>query len=82
MLEIHLFVNPLGMRCFRCEQDVLRIDQQLRTKVNYQFIPLFNMDTIQQTMKLYHLHHRYYPQFHHAASEPDPHQVLAKLSEY
>ena len=55
MLEIHLFVNPLGMRCFRCEQDVLRIDQQLRTKVNYQFIPLFNMDTIQQTMKLYHL---------------------------
>ena len=30
MLEIHLFVNPLGMRCFRCEQDVLRIDQQLR----------------------------------------------------
>lgn len=25
MLEIHLFVNPLGMRCFRCENDVLRL---------------------------------------------------------
>lgn len=55
MLEIHLFVNPLGTRCFRCEQDVFKIDQELRTKINYQFIPLLNMDTIQQTMQIYHL---------------------------
>lgn len=55
MLEIHLFVNPLGMRCFRCENDVLRVDHELNTKINYQFVPLFNMQTINDTLKLYHL---------------------------
>lgn len=55
MLEIHLFVNPLGMRCFRCENDVLRVDQNLRTKISYQFIPVFNMQTITDTIRLYHL---------------------------
>ncbi|MBA2914037.1 DsbA family protein [Limosilactobacillus frumenti] len=55
MLEIHLFVNPLGIRCFRCENDVLKMDQQLNTQIRYRFIPLFNMNTIQQTIQLYHL---------------------------
>ncbi|MGM9907137.1 DsbA family protein [Limosilactobacillus sp.] len=55
MLEIHLFVNPLGMRCFRCENDVLRVDQELNTKINYQFIPLFNMQTITDTLRLHGL---------------------------
>ena len=55
MLEIHLFVNPLGMRCFRCENDVLRVDHELNTKINYQFVPLFNMQTITDTMRLYGL---------------------------
>lgn len=55
MIEIHLFVNPLGMRCFCCENDVLRVDKELNTKINYQFVPLFNMQTIDNTIKLYHL---------------------------
>lgn len=55
MLEIHLFVNPLGMRCFRCENDVLRVDHELNTKINYQFVPLFNMQTINDTLRLYDL---------------------------
>lgn len=55
MLELHLFVNPLGMRCLRCEKDVLKIDQSLNTKISYQFIPLFNMQTINNTIDLYHL---------------------------
>lgn len=58
MLEIYLFVNPLGMRCFCCENDVLRVDHELNTKVNYQFVPLFNMDTITDTLKFYHLDQR------------------------
>lgn len=55
MLEIHLFVNPLGMRCFRCENDVLRVDKNLNTKISYQFIPMFNMQTITDTIELYNL---------------------------
>lgn len=55
MLELHLFVDPLGMRCLRCERDVLKIDRNLNTKINYQFVPLFNMKTIDNTIKYYHL---------------------------
>lgn len=55
MLEIHLFVNPLGTRCLHSEQDVLAVERQLQTKVSYQFIPLVNMKTIQHTLDLYHL---------------------------
>ena len=51
MLELHLFVNPLGMRCLRCEKDVLKIDRDLNTKISYQFVPLFNMKTIDNTLK-------------------------------
>ena len=52
MLEIHLFVNPLGMRCFRCENDVLRVDQNIRTKISYKFIQVFNMQTITDQIRL------------------------------
>ena len=55
MLELHLFVNPLGMRCLRCEKDVLKIDRDLNTKISHQFVPLFNMKTIDNTLKYYHL---------------------------
>lgn len=55
MLEINLFVNPLGRQCLRCEYDVLKVDRELTTKVSYRFIPFFNMATIQQTIELYHL---------------------------
>lgn len=55
MLELHLFVNPLGMHCLSCEQDVLKCDHDLNIKINYQFIPLFNMKTIDNTIKLYNL---------------------------
>ncbi|QLL70364.1 DsbA family protein [Lactobacillus sp. 3B(2020)] len=56
MIEIHLFVNPLGMKCYRCEQDVMRIEHDLeQTKFNYQFIPLINLYTIQDTLHRYGL---------------------------
>ena len=59
MLEIHLFVNPLGMQCYHCEQDVLRIDRDLQaTKLNYQFVPLITMQTIEDTLTRYQLDYR------------------------
>lgn len=57
VLEIHLFVNPLGTRCLNSERDVLAVERQLQTKVSYQFIPLINMKTIQQTLNFYNLPH-------------------------
>lgn len=56
MLEIHLFVNPLGHRCVQCERDLLRVDVQLNNTVNFQFIPLMNMQTIDKTLHDYRNH--------------------------
>ncbi|MDO4903350.1 MAG: DsbA family protein [Limosilactobacillus sp.] len=58
MFEIHLFVNPVGMRCYKCEQDVLRADENLDAKIDYQFVPIFSMQTIEDTLNIYGLDHR------------------------
>ncbi|WP_093625608.1 DsbA family protein [Limosilactobacillus gorillae] len=52
MLEVSLFINPLGTRCYNCENDLLRAKNQLpNLDLTYNFIPLVNMRTIEQTMK-------------------------------
>lgn len=53
MLEVHLFVNPLGLGCLQCEKSLLDVDHEIAAKVNYQFIPLLNMQTISETMTLF-----------------------------
>lgn len=55
MLEIYLFVEPLGTKCMRCENDVLKLDNTLDGTVQYQFIPLLNMQTITNTLDAYGL---------------------------
>lgn len=55
MLEIHLFVNPLGPNCQHCETDVLKCRQMTAAKVQCTIVPLFNMTTIQQTIQMYGL---------------------------
>lgn len=56
VLEVSLFVNPLGTRCFNCEQDLLRADHQLPDlDLTFNFIPLVNMHTIEQTLRLYNV---------------------------
>lgn len=49
MLEIHLFVNPLGLGCINCEDSLVSVDRDISTKINYQFVPLLNMKTIADT---------------------------------
>lgn len=55
MLEIHLFINPLAKSCLLSEQDILQISQQTATKINYQFVPLVNMKTIQETLEIHNM---------------------------
>lgn len=49
MLEIHLFVNPLGIGCINCEDSLVSVDHEISTKISYQFVPLLNMSTIADT---------------------------------
>lgn len=45
MLELYLFVNPLGQTCYQAEQELLQLIQQCPTKVNLRFIPFLNLQT-------------------------------------
>lgn len=50
LLEIYLFVNPLGTKCFRSEQKVLDYIDASSEKVSCQFVPILNMQTISDIM--------------------------------
>ncbi|MHC9532337.1 DsbA family protein [Dellaglioa sp. BT-FLS60] len=50
MLEIYLFVNPLGTKCFKSEQKVLDYINVSSKEVSFQFIPMLNMQTINNVM--------------------------------
>ncbi|AYM02945.1 DsbA family protein [Levilactobacillus yiduensis] len=50
MLEVYLFVNPLGARCMRSEQNIMRLADHLNSKVSFQFVPLLNQQIIAQSL--------------------------------
>lgn len=55
VLEIHLFVNPLGESCRNSEADVAKCSKMAAVKVRCTIVPLLNMATIQQTIRMYNL---------------------------
>ncbi|MCH4123088.1 MAG: DsbA family protein [Levilactobacillus sp.] len=50
MLEVYLFVNPLGARCMRSERNIIRLADHLNSKVSFQFVPLLNQQTVAQSL--------------------------------
>ncbi len=40
LLEVYLFINPLGSRCMKSEKCILRLADQIFGDISYQFIPL------------------------------------------
>lgn len=46
MIEIYLFVNPLGGMCLNVEKDILKFVETENKKIQFRFIPLVNMKTI------------------------------------
>ncbi|WP_137643805.1 DsbA family protein [Lactiplantibacillus mudanjiangensis] len=51
MLEVYLFVNPLGEQCVRDEQNVLRLANDSDKQIQFQFVPLLNINVIQKAMQ-------------------------------
>lgn len=51
MLELYLFINPLGNECYKTEEQMLHLQEVFSEKIRYKFIPLINMNTINQTAK-------------------------------
>ncbi|WP_061776489.1 DsbA family protein [Levilactobacillus senmaizukei] len=50
MLEVYLFVNPLGARCMRSERNIMKLADHLNSKVSFQFVPLLNQQIIEQSL--------------------------------
>ncbi|WP_125683873.1 DsbA family protein [Levilactobacillus yonginensis] len=50
MLEVYLFVNPLGARCMRSERNIMRLADHLNSKVSFQFVPLLNQQIVGQSL--------------------------------
>lgn len=51
LLEVYLFINPLGSRCMKSEKCILRLADQIFGNISYQFIPLLNPQMIDQHLK-------------------------------
>lgn len=51
MIEIYLFVNPLGDICLNVEKEILKFVENQNKKIQFRFIPFVNMKTIDRLMK-------------------------------
>ncbi|HIW71919.1 MAG TPA: DsbA family protein [Candidatus Levilactobacillus faecigallinarum] len=54
MLEVYLFVNPLGARCMRSEQNIMKLADHLNSKVSFQFVPLLNQQIVERALASSH----------------------------
>ncbi|MBL1226454.1 DsbA family protein [Enterococcus sp. BWR-S5] len=53
MIEIYLFVNPLGKICLNIEREILKFAQTESKKIQLRLIPLVNMKTIKKLVKIH-----------------------------
>ena len=51
MLEVYLFVNPLATQCVQDEHNVLRLANDSDKQIQFQFVPLLNINVVQRALK-------------------------------
>ena len=49
---MYLFINPIGDVCYHAEQNILRLMKDSNQEIRFRFIPLLNMQSIADIMKL------------------------------
>jgi predicted DsbA family dithiol-disulfide isomerase len=52
MIEIYLFINPLGELSLEAEEKILEISDVLKHKLHFRFIPIVNIRMIHEYMKV------------------------------
>lgn len=55
IIEIYLFVNPIGSKCYTSEKEVLSFVEGLEEKVHFRFIPFHNLQTVTKYMQFHQL---------------------------
>ncbi|MGO3610200.1 MAG: DsbA family protein, partial [Enterococcus sp.] len=51
MIEIYLFVNPIGKKCLTIERRVIELIDQCDLKIQLRLVPIMNLKTISEFMK-------------------------------
>ena len=52
MLEMYLFINPLGAKCYEAEQNILKLAEESPQKFQIRFIPLLNLQSVTKVMSV------------------------------
>lgn len=55
MFEIFFFVNPIGINCYENERAIINAINKSHKKVEYHFIPMANMSTIRNDIRIRNL---------------------------
>ena len=53
LLELYLFINPLGSTCYHAEQNILKLVELSKSKIKFKFVPLLNINSISSIMSSY-----------------------------
>ena len=51
MIEIYLFVNPIGKRCLSIERRIINLINQYDMKIQLRMIPIMNLKTVSEFMQ-------------------------------
>lgn len=43
LLELYLFINPIGSTCYHSEQIIIKLADELQNKIRFRFIPFLNL---------------------------------------
>ena len=54
IFDCYLFINPIGKKCYHCEQEVMNFIERTPYKVHVHFIPFHNFKSVTQYMKNNH----------------------------
>lgn len=58
MLEVFLFINPIGQICLKSEEALIRLAKENDYSIKFKFIPLLNLQNISHYMAFHHLNTR------------------------
>lgn len=50
MLELYLFINPIGSSCFNSELNILKLAEKLKGRLKFRFIPFLNLEMVSSMM--------------------------------
>lgn len=51
LLELYLFINPIGSTCYHSEQIIMKLATELQNKIRFRFIPFLNLATTASMME-------------------------------